>query len=130
MAVETDRSRAYARKLLGVIRLVNGAVALVAPNMLAGRVGVDVEKTPAAGYFVRLFGIRTVLIAIDLFVLKGDRRKQSLREGVLIHGSDTVAAAIAARSGKVPGKMGLVITLISLVNTALAIYASSGDSSD
>jgi hypothetical protein len=117
-------SRDLARVVLGCIRLFNGLAALLAPRMLLKRLGVDTDANPAALYMARMFGIRTVLIGIDLLVQKGDRRAQALKEAVVIHASDTLAAVLASQTGKLPPPMGKVIVTISAINTALALYAS------
>jgi hypothetical protein len=106
--------------------LLNGALALVAPQLLAKRLGIDPRTTPAALYVFRMFGIRTVLIAMDLLLQSGQRRDDAIKQAPIIHASDTMAAALAALSGRMPGSSGLMITLISAVNTALALYARKG----
>lgn len=116
----------YARIALGSIRLLNGGVALVAPQLLARRLGIDPEATPAALYVFRMFGIRTVLIALDLLIQTGRRRADALNQAPIIHASDTIAAALAMLSGRLPGNAGLTITAISALNTALALYARKG----
>jgi hypothetical protein len=121
-----DRWRDGARILLAAIRLFNGGAALAAPAFLARRAGVDPETSPGGLYFIRLFGIRTVLIGLDLLRPGRRRRAEALRRGVLIHGSDTLAAAVAGRSGRLLPQTGLTLTLISAVNTALALFAASG----
>jgi hypothetical protein len=123
MRAMTD-SRDVARIALASIRLFNGLTALVAPRSLAERLGIDADANPAALYVMRMFGVRTVLIGVDLFVLKGERRREALRHAVLIHASDTLAAFLASRSAAFPRPMARVIVLISAVNTVLAIYAS------
>jgi hypothetical protein len=124
-----DRSQTLARWLLGIIRLTNGGLALFAPELLARRLGVDPRTTPAALYVLRMFGIRTIFLGLDLFRLTGTRREEALRRGVVIHASDTIAAALAARSRRLPGGSGVLITLISALNTALAIHARKSTSS-
>jgi hypothetical protein len=121
------RTHDLARIALAAIRLFNGTAALVAPDELARRLGVDPEQHPGVLYFVRLFGIRTVLIGAELLVRKGERRDEALKLAILIHASDTVAAAMAASSQRGPSG-GWTIVAISAVNTALALYASSGTS--
>lgn len=124
----TDRWRDYARILLAAIRLFNGGAALIAPGRLARMLGVDPDVNPGVLYFIRLFGIRTVIIGSELLVQTGEQRAKALRLGILIHGWDTMAAAVAALSGKLPGRVGLIITLISACNTVLAVCADSGAS--
>jgi hypothetical protein len=121
--VELD-SRDLARVLLASIRLFNGLAALLAPGSLLGRLGVDTEANPAALYMARMFGIRTVVIGYDLLVQTGERRKAALKQAVVIHASDTVAAWLAYQTGRLPRPMGRVIVAISAFNTALAVYAN------
>src|SRR5215204_1190480 len=83
------RTHDLARIALAAIRLFNGTAALVAPDELARRLGVDPEQHPGVLYFVRLFGA-------ELLVRRGERRDEALRLAILIHASDTVAAAMAA----------------------------------
>jgi hypothetical protein len=118
----------YARIGLGAIRLFNGGVALIAPQVLARQVGVDPDASPGTLYFERLFGVRTVIIGLELLLLKpGKKRDDALRLAVIIHASDTIAATIASMSGKLPGKSGLLVPLISAINTLLAITANRGE---
>jgi hypothetical protein len=112
-----------ARVLLACIRLVNGLLALLVPGFLARRIGVDPDANPGILYVFRMFGIRTVLIGLDLLLQTGDRRAESLRLAPLIHASDTLAAGLAALSGRLPGRAG-VIVWISALNTALAVIAN------
>ena len=123
------RTHDLARIALAVIRLFNGTAALVAPEELARRLGVDSEQHPGVNYFVRLFGIRTVLIGAELLVRQGERRDEALKLGILIHASDTMAATLTALSQRAPSG-GWTIVAISAVNTALALYASSGASAE
>jgi len=101
---------------LAGIRLVNGTTGLVAPQALARRLGADPDD-PALLYALRLFGVRTVVIAVDL--LRGDRI--ALRAAVPIHASDTVAAVLLAR--RLPARQGAAVVGISALNTCLAMLA-------
>jgi hypothetical protein len=112
--------------LLGCIRLLNGSVALVAPQLLCRNIGIDPDATPAALYVFRMFGIRTVLIALDVLFARGPRQVEAINRAPVIHASDTMAAAIAAASGRLPGRSGTTIVAISAVNTALALWARNG----
>jgi hypothetical protein len=67
-----------------------------------------------------------VLIAADLLVADGERRVDAIDRAPLIHAADTLAAGLAALSGRMPGSSGLLITLISSINTGLALYARRG----
>ncbi len=116
----------YARVAVGCIRMVNGSLGLVAPQVLARNIGIDPDTTPGALYVFRMFGVRTVLIAADLLFATGRRRADAVVQAPMIHASDTVAAVIAAFSGRLPGRSGMTIVLISAANTLLALYARHG----
>lgn len=117
----TNRKRSWARYTLASIRLVNGALGLAAPELLTRRLATDPQRSPAAIYAFRLFGIRTVLLAAELFALQGDELQRALREGVLIHTSDAVTAVALGASGQVPRSTAALITAISTANVALAL---------
>jgi hypothetical protein len=110
-------------KALAAIMLTNGSLALLAPRWLAGRLGVRADEQPATVYVLRMFGIRTVLVAADL-CLEPRRRRRALREGILMHSSDAAAALVAAAFGQLPAGAGLMAAGISAVNTALSVAGS------
>jgi hypothetical protein len=109
---------------LAGIRVFNGATGLLAPALLIRRLDPGREPhSPAAVYAFRLFGIRTVLLGLDLLVHRGERLRDDLREGVLIHASDTATAASLGLSGRLPPRTAVLTTLISATNTVLAATA-------
>lgn len=112
------------RKVLAAIRIVNGTAALLTPGLLLRRLGTDVSKDGSGVYPFRMFGIRTILIGADLLVLHGEQRRRAARFAVLIHASDTVAAATAGLRGHLPRKAAIVTTVISATNTVLAVLAT------
>jgi len=61
-------SRDHARLALATIRLVNGTLALVAPNALLRRLGADPNVNKVAIYPMRMFGIRTVVLGVQLLI--------------------------------------------------------------
>jgi hypothetical protein len=106
-----------ARVALAGVRLVNGTVGLVKPELLARSLGADPDESPALLYALRLFGVRTVVISLDLL----RRDPSALRTAVPIHASDTLAAALLAR--RLPREKGALIVGISATNTVLALLA-------
>jgi hypothetical protein len=107
-------------KALAGIMLVNGTLGLLAPRYLIRRLGIRPELEPGMIYVFRMFGVRTVFLAVDLYRLP-DQRGRSLREGVVVHGTDMASALTGAALGQMPWRQGLMVAGISLVNTALAI---------
>jgi hypothetical protein len=123
MAGKFDRSLDFARITLAGMRLFNGVAALFVPATLARGLGVDPEANRAALYALRLFGVRTVLIGIQLLLRDGGVRAHSLRVAPAIHALDATAALIAGQRGQLPRRSATTAAIISTVNTVLAIVA-------
>lgn len=117
-------TRRRAAQTLGVIRLVNGLAALLAPKLMARAMRVDPDEHPQMLYFMKLFGIRTVLLGLHLLSAEGKDLQRAMGTGILIHASDTTAAAVALFKGQLPRRAAMTATLISTINTALAVYGS------
>jgi uncharacterized protein YjeT (DUF2065 family) len=118
----------FARVTLAIIRIVNGAAALFAPEVMSKRMGVDPQEDPSTMYALRMFGVRTVVIGADLLRRKDEELEDALRLGILIHASDSAAAAIAGKRGQLPAKTARTGMVISLVNTGLATTAYLAES--
>ena len=121
MSNTIESFRDYARILLAGIRLLNGAAALFAPTLLARQFG----DTPnhSVIYALRLFGVRTIIIGIELLVPDEESRAIALRYAIPIHASDTLSAALAGMQGQLPPRTAIMLTTLSGVNTTLAIIA-------
>jgi hypothetical protein len=126
MAGKFGRVHDYARITLAGIRMFNGVAALFVPATLARRLGVDPEANAAALYALRLFGVRTVLIGVQLLLRDGGLRAHSLRVAPVVHALDATAALIAGDRGQLPRRAATTAALISTVNTVLAIVAQKG----
>jgi hypothetical protein len=120
MTMKSDR----ASKLLALIRLFNGSSALLIPEKVLKRLGGDPAHDSTAIYPLRMFGVRTVLLGTELLILKGEARRRAARRGILIHGSDVLAAATAGLRGQMPQRVAAATVLISSVNTCLAVVAA------
>jgi len=112
-----------ARFTLAGIRVINGGLAIIAPGVIIGRIDEQPAGDSAATYALRMFGIRTVLLGVDLAALSGKPLRRALGQAVIIHGTDTATAAALGLSGRVRPRTAIPLTLISLTNTALAITA-------
>jgi hypothetical protein len=108
---------------LALIRMGNGSLALMAPKLLLTRLGVDAETNRAAVYGLRMFGIRTVLIGLDLLSSDNDARDRAVRMAPLIHVSDTVGAVIAGVHGDLPKRSAVMATAVSSLNVVLSMLA-------
>jgi uncharacterized protein YjeT (DUF2065 family) len=121
-ALETvARTTRYA---LGGIRVVNGTVGLLAPALIQRRLGdTAADRNAAAIYGLRLFGVRTVVIGADLFLLRGDALRHAVRSAPLIHASDTVTVLTLRRKEQLSPELARPLALISGLNTLLALAA-------
>ena len=117
-------TRTQAARTLGAIRLVNGAAALLTPRLMARTLRVDPDKHAPMIYFMKMFGIRTVVIGVQLLTAEREELQRAMRIGILIHASDTIAAAVAGITGRLPKRAATTGTVISMINTALAVYGS------
>ena len=113
----------WARRTLAVVRLANGTLGLLAPQLLVKRLGVDPASNTAAYYPFRMFGIRTIVLGVDLLTMRDEELRRASATAVLIHSVDTVAAAVAGLRGDVPAKAARLTTAISAVNTLLALVS-------
>jgi hypothetical protein len=120
----------FARVTLATIRIVNGGTALFAPSFLARKLGVEPDDNQAIRYVLRMFGVRTILIGIELVLPDGEVRTAAVRVAPVIHATDTVSAAIAGLTRQVPARPALTATAISALNTALALTARAGEAAE
>jgi hypothetical protein len=113
------------RIALACVRIFNGALGLFAAGKMAKSLGGELGDDKRFVYPARMFGIRTLVLGVDLLTLKADDASapRVLRQAVLIHATDTAAALYAARRGEVPAKAAKLITIISAVNTGLAVVS-------
>lgn len=117
--------RDYARIALAGVRLFNGGTALAVPGPFAKRLGTEADAHGPAVHIARMFGIRTVLIALDLLSRDQNVRRHALRVALIVHVSDTVSAAAAGLSKQLPPRPALLATGISATNVVLAAIASA-----
>jgi hypothetical protein len=111
--------REHARIALAAIRLVNGALALLAPAVMLRRLGADPRTNQVAVYPLRMFGIRTVVLGVEL--LTGGSMQQKGKVGVVIHAADAASAITAGLRRQLPPRVAVVAAGISVTNTALAL---------
>ena len=120
--------RDHARIALATIRLVNGTMALLAPEMMLRRLGADPAVNGVAVYPLRMFGIRTVLLGAEL--LTDGSTQQKGQVGILIHATDAASAITAGLRRQLPARVAIVAAGISLTNTALAVIIARPDRPD
>lgn len=122
MAVSTVARRSG--QALAIVRIVNGVLGLVAPQVLLRQLTADQQAARAGMYPFRMFGIRTILLGVELLTADDASRRRLTRLAVLIHASDTVSAVVSGLRGDLPRRAAITTALISSSNTTLAILAA------
>jgi len=108
---------------LGFIRLANGLVALFAPAFMLRALGSSQAASPPATYILRMFGIRTVFLGLDLLAMGPAHRREALQRAPIIHATDALAALSAGITRQLPPKAAATALGISSVNLGLAVVA-------
>jgi hypothetical protein len=102
-------------------RFAVGAVSWAAPRWATGVMGLD-YRSPTAGYWARLFGVRDAALAIGLLLSgEGDERRRWRLMGILSDTGDAVAAEIAARESNAEGVNRWVLPGAALAAAALGV---------
>jgi hypothetical protein len=115
--------RDYARIALACVRVFNGGASLAAPEAFTRRLGRPTDAEGSAVHVARMFGIRTVLIGLDLVSRDPAVRRHAQRVALVVHVSDTVSAAAAGLSKQLPARSAVFATAVSALNVALAAIA-------
>ena len=124
-----------ARILLACIRLFNGLAALLVPQQLARRLGIDTDEYPAAMYVLRMFGVRNGALALGLSHLHHFRApRRFVAINVICDLIDALAFIDAGRRKEVSRTGATVTTAIaaSAVAAGALTYANlpSGSKND
>lgn len=120
------RGHDYARIALAGVRIFNGAASLVAPQAFAKGLGSEADAHGSAVHIARMFGIRTVLVGLDLLSKDDAVRRHAVNVALLVHLSDTVSAARSGVSKQLPARAAALATGISACNVVLALIARGG----
>ena len=115
--------RRNARVLLAVIRLANGTLGLVAPELLIGQIEPGRPPGASAIYAFRLFGVRTVFLGAELLVRRDAELQRALRQGVVIHASDVATSTLLGVRHQTSPRTSAMLAAISTVNVLLAVAA-------
>jgi uncharacterized protein YjeT (DUF2065 family) len=124
VVIATRRTGQAARIALGVVRLLNGSLALFAPDVLGRRLGVQTSTSPGLGYGLRLFGVRTVLLGLRLLRAHDQPGTPVVREALVVHTADTAAAAVVLARGELPATGARLAVAASAINIMLAVIAN------
>ena len=111
-----------ARTLAG-IRLANGILGLLAPRLLLRRLGVDPGRDESAIYPFRLFGIRNIVLGVDLLTTRDAEFRRAAATSVIVHATDLASVVSGGLRGSIPPVPARLVTILSGINTALALVS-------
>ena len=103
-------------------RVLVGGGALVAPRLAGRAFGIDATANPAASYVARLFGVRAVLMAVQLAGATPGNRTRVLRQHTAVDVVDAVAAVVAAREGALSRRAGAQATAAAIFEASLGLW--------
>lgn len=117
-----------ARRALTGLRNAIGWSALLAPRLVLRVFGVD-PRSPGAVYLTRLFGVRDVLMAYQLYQARSiagtaEDLEEVRRQGILVDASDVLAALAAGARGTASVRTSLMGA--TGAGAALALGVASG----
>lgn len=117
-----------ARRALTGLRNVIGWSALLTPRLVLRVFGVD-PRSPGAVYLTRLFGVRDVLMAYQLYQARSiagtaEDLEEVRRQGILVDASDVLAALAAGARGTASVRTSLMGA--AGAGAALALGVASG----
>ncbi len=98
-----------------------GLVSLLAPRLAAKMLLLDPELNPQLLAVTRMFGSREIAVGGLTLAASGAAREQLVQVGVAIDGADVLTGLVAAVSGAVPKKAGLLIAAVALGAVATGV---------
>ena len=102
-------------------RLALGTVSFASPALAQRLVMLDGKANPQLPYMTRMFGSREMAIGALTLITSGKARQQVVQLGVAVDGADVVTGVLAAASGAVPTRAGLLLTAIAAGAVAVGV---------
>ena len=75
--------------------------------------GLSSARNPSGPYIARLFGIREILMAYQLYQASDDELEEVLRQGIMVDGADTLGAMLSLLRGEISFRTFLMLTTAS-----------------
>jgi hypothetical protein len=94
---------------LALGRVAIGALCLADPAKAMRLFQLDPEANPQLPYLSRMFGAREVALGLTTLLAGGTARRNLVAAGLMVDGSDAVAAVLAAREGTVSNLTGAML---------------------
>ncbi len=102
-----------------------GIGAVLAPRALGRLFGVESADNPVAPYLMRLFGIREMFMAWDLYLTADDELERTVSRTIPVDAADALASTLAGVAGYLPRRAAAMSTASALVGTVNGIVLRS-----
>ena len=112
---------------LAVGRIVIGIGSWAVPRLVERAFGIDAGANPAAGYPMRLFAVRDLILGLGALNTSGDERKRWLQAGLACDLADIAAAGVSAKDGSLPPGAALFGGAAAVSGAALGLLALRSD---
>jgi len=114
---------AQLRKILVGARLTLGLISFVLPRTMMNLFGLSSIRNPSGPYIARLFGVREMLMAYQLYQASDEELEEVLRQGIMVDGSDAIGAMLSLLRGEISFRTFLMLTTASGAGIAAGILS-------
>jgi hypothetical protein len=116
--ITLDRSVATRAILVGRFGL--GAASLILPRFTARLLQMDPDANPAAGFLMRLFGVRDIFLGVAPLLVSGQGRSRILAAAAGVDLTDATAAVIGGLTRQIPPRASVVAAAAALAGACLS----------
>jgi hypothetical protein len=116
--ITLDRSVATRAILVG--RFTLGAASLIFPRHTARFLQMDTDANPAAGFLMRLFGVRDIFLGAAPLLVSGEARSRVLGAATGVDLTDATAAVLAGLTRQISPRASAVAAAAALTGACLS----------
>jgi len=109
-----------ATRAILIARLTLGAASLILPRHTARLLQMDTDANPAAGFLMRLFGVRDLFLGVAPLLVSGLDRRRILGAATGIDVTDATAAVIAGLTRQISPCASAVSAAAALTGACLS----------
>jgi len=101
---------AQLRRILVGTRLTLGFISFLLPRTMMGLFGISAARNASGPFIARLFGIREMLMAYQLYQASDAELEEVLRQGIMVDGADTLGAMLSLLRGEISFRTFLLLS--------------------
>lgn len=115
--------RAQLRRILVGARLTSGVISFILPRTMMNLFGIGSARNASGPFIARLFGIREMLMAYQLYQASDAELEEVLRQGIMVDGADTLGAMLSLLRGEISFRTFLMLTTAAGAAIATAMMS-------